>query len=148
MDTVKDIGSILGYIMTALGLYALIRTKFLGLLGGYVKQEAKVDKYDQALSKLGHRLDALESRLSSYMAAELEYKKGISEHIQHQNDACRQLLAEIIESTYRFRLGEKKLDPVERRKVTRSYEIYHNDLHGNSYITEIYNEMMSWEHVD
>lgn len=42
----------------------------------------------------------------------------------------------------------KTLDSVALKRVVNAYAIYHNELNGNSYISNIYDEMMEWEHVN
>jgi len=57
-------------------------------------------------------------------------------------------MANIIETTYYTNREKRCLDMNEFRRITEVYEIYHSDeIHGNSYISELYEEMMTWERV-
>ena len=148
MEVVKNIGSILGYIISMFTLYALIKTKFLGTLGGYVKKEAGSDKYSEAIKEIHERLDQMDNTIKDFMESDKELKEHISKRLQNQNDACRQLLASVIEDTYYENRGFKTLDSVSLKRVVNAYSIYHEELKGNSYITSIYEEMMEWDHVN
>ena len=148
MEVVKNIGGILGCVMSAITLYALIKTKFLGLLGGYVKKESGSSEHSADMRELHERLDKLENTLSEFIESDRAWKEEISNRLKVQSDACRQLLAGVIEDTYYANRGYKTLDSVALKRITKAYAIYHEELDGNSYITSIYNEMMGWDHVN
>lgn len=129
MDTVKNIGSILGYIISLLTLIALIKTKFLGLLDGRIKKESGSDD-------INTRVGNIESMLVD-----------VNDSLRRQDEACKQMMANIIETTYFANRAKRQLSTIELKRVISAYAVYH-ELHGNSYITEIYEEMLTWERVD
>ena len=148
MEVVKNIGVILGYVLTAFTLFALIKTKFLGALGGYVKKETNTDGNDEQHKELNDRLDSLDKKLNEFIVSDQKWKDEIRSKMQNQNDASRQLMAGVIEKLYYKKRDVKKLDSVEFKRLINSYNIYHDELKGNSYITALYEEMMAWERED
>lgn len=140
MDTVKNIGSILGYIISLLTLIALIKTKFLGLLDGRIKKESGSDD-------INTRVGNIESMLDQLVKNEGQFKKDVNESLRRQDEACKQMMANIIETTYFANRAKRQLSTIELKRVISAYAVYH-ELHGNSYITEIYEEMLTWERVD
>lgn len=129
MDVVKNIGSILGYIISLLTLITLIKTKFLGLLDGRIKKESGSDD-------INTRVGNIESMLVD-----------VNDSLRRQDEACKQMMANIIETTYFANRAKRQLSTIELKRVISAYAVYH-ELHGNSYITEIYEEMLTWERVD
>lgn len=140
MDTVKNIGSILGYIISLLTLITLIKTKFLGLLDGRIKKESGSDD-------INTRVGNIESMLDQLVKNEGQFKKDVNESLRRQDEACKQMMANIIETTYFANRAKRQLSTIELKRVISAYAVYH-ELHGNSYITEIYEEMLTWERVD
>lgn len=140
MDVVKDIGSILGYVLSFLTLITLIKTKFLGVLDGRIKKESGSDDTKARIEKIEITLDQIAKN-------EKEFKEEVSESLHRQDEACKQMMANIIETTYFANRPQKKLNAIELKRVINAYAVYH-ELHGNSYISEIYEEILTWERVD
>lgn len=70
----------------------------------------------------------------------------MDKHITSQNNVDKKLMANIIESLYYQNRDKRCLDMNELRRLTEVYEIYSGDeIHGNSYISEMYKEMITWE---
>lgn len=147
MEIVKNVASVIGCVVSFLGLFALIKTKFLSTLGTYVKKETNTDANDLAHKQMNERIDRIEKVLKDYITSDEDFKQTLRIHIKGQDDACRQLMAGVIEDTYRQHLTDKTLDSVEWKRIVSAYGVYHDELHGNSYISEVYNEMQSWEHA-
>lgn len=140
MDMVKSIGSILGYVISLLTLITLIKTKFLGLLDGRIKKESGSED-------INTRVENIEAMLDKLVKNEDQFKKDVNESLQRQDGACKQMMANIIETTYFANRTKRQLTTIELKRVISAYAVYH-ELHGNSYITEIYEEMLGWERVD
>lgn len=85
--------------------------------------------------------------MQNYMKEDRAFKEEMKNRMAAQHDACRQLLANIVEMTYYACKGKKMLTMNEFKRVVNAFYIYHNEFEGNSYIAELYNEMMEWEKV-
>lgn len=139
MDTVKNIGSIIGYVISLLTLVTLIKTKCLGILDGRIKKGSDTEGVNT-------RIGNIEALLDKLVKNEDQFKKEVNESLRRQDEACKQMMANIIETTYFANRTNRQLNTIELKRVISAYTIYHA-LHGNSYITEIYEEMMTWERV-
>lgn len=140
-ETIVLIGSSLGYIISAITLITMTIKHFRSKASGFIKQESKADAYEQ-------RLQSLENLLNQQIKDDKEFKDKMYEMISHQNHADRQLLANIIETTYYQNKDTKTIDSIALKRITNAYSIYHDEFNGNSYISAIYEEMIEdWEHI-
>ena len=77
-----------------------------------------------------------------------KFRSDVRNMLNKQGHASKQSLAFIIESTYTQKKNIKQLTPLELKRITSAYPVYHDELEGNSYITELYTEMIDeWEHL-
>ena len=147
MEWLTTIGSILGFILSAASVFALIKTKTLSKLGAYVRKESRAEENKKTDEETIKRIDELNSTMQNYIEEDRRFKEEIKSDMAAQHDACRQLLANIVETTYYACKGRKALTMNEFKRVVNAFSIYHNEFEGNSYIAELYNEMMEWEKV-
>ena len=143
MEWITDVGSILGIILSAVSVFALIKTKALGKIGSYIRKESKVEENKRTDEEMHKKLDALAKTFQDYMEEGRQFREETKVAMAAQNDACRQLLA----NTYYADKERKTLTMNEFKRVVNAFSIYHNEFEGNSYIAELYNEMMEWEKV-
>ena len=140
MEILKFIGSSFGYILSAIALLTMIINYMRRKLGGFVKKETKSDDYAE-------RMERLEKLLEEHIADNKAFNEQVLQMLKHQGHASKQTLAHIIENTYHMKKSVKRLDPIELKRITNAYAVYHGELDGNSYITQIYEEMIDdWEH--
>ena len=140
METLKFIGSSFGYILSAIALLTMVINFIRRQLGGFVKKETKTDD-------LITRIERLEKTVEKYTAENNASMEQLMERTKHQEHASKQVLAYIIEYTYNRKKAEKSLTPIELERITNAYPVYHTELHGNSYISQIYDEMINeWTH--
>lgn len=147
MEWITDVGSILGIILSAVSVFALIKTKALGKIGLYIRKESKVEENKKTDEEIHKKLDALAKTFKDYMEEGRQFREETKVAMVAQSDACRQLLANIIEATYYTNKERKTLTMNEFKRIVNAFSIYHNEFEGNSYIAELYNEMMEWEKV-
>lgn len=101
-------------------------------------------RVDEETSK---RIDEMNAILQSYMEEDRAFKEEIKHSIAVQHNACMQLLANIVETTYYACKNKKTLTMNEFKRIVNAFSIYHGEFDGNSYIAELYNEMMEWEKI-
>lgn len=148
METIKNIGAILGYIATAIGLLAIVRTAILSGTQKYVEETAGTEESDRIHHELDGRLIALEEKFIEFIERDTKFKDKMDSHIATQQVVDRKLMANIIENLYYQNRNAKTLDSNEFRRLTEVYAIYHSPpVNGNSYISELYRIMMEWERV-
>ena len=66
MERLTTIGSILGFILSAASVFALIKTKMLSKLGAYVRKESRAEENKKTDEETGKRIDELNSTLQNY----------------------------------------------------------------------------------
>lgn len=90
----------------------------------------------------------MEKLMEQQLEDDKSFQEKVLKMLMYQSHANKQTLANIIESTYHKNKLTKELDSIELKRIVNAYDIYHNELGGNSYITEIYTEMIDeWEHI-
>ena len=140
MEILKFIGSSFGYILSAIALITMVVNHRRRKLGEFVKKETNSDVY-------ADRMERLEKMLTEHIEDNKVFNEQVLTMLNKQGHASKQTLAHIIENTYHLKKGVKRLDAIELKRITNAYAVYHNELDGNSYITQIYDEMMeNWEH--
>lgn len=144
MEIIKNIGAVLGYIATALGLFAVVKSA----TKKYVEGAAGTEESDRVHHELDHRMTELEKNFAAFLERDEAFKTKMDSHIASQQLVDRKLMADIIEQLYYRNRDKKELDDNEFRRLTEVYEIYHDPpCNGNSYISEMYKEMMTWKRV-
>ena len=146
-EVVKTVGTILGYIATAIGLYVLIRNRILKGAKKYVERESGLENNQKTDAELLEKVEKLTARFDIFLEEDEAFKSRMREHIDSQNNTNKKLLANIIEQTYYANRDKKCLDRNEAKRITEVYEIYSGEeIHGNSYIKALYIEMINtWE---
>lgn len=148
LEQIKNIGAILGYIATAIGLFAVIRTAVMTRTKKYVEETAGTEESSRIQSAFDSRLTDLETKFIEFIERDSQFKAKMDSHIATQQNVDRKLMANIIEKLYYQNRDVKTLDSNEFRRLTEVYAIYHNPpVNGNSYISELYRIMMEWERV-
>ena len=144
MDAAKVfqlVGSSFGYFLSLCAIVTMIVNHIRKKAGGFVRKETK----SQALND---RLDRIESMIQVQSEEDDKFRNDVRSMLNKQGHASKQSLAFIIESTYTQKKNVKQLTPLELKRITSAYPVYHDELEGNSYITELYNEMINdWEHL-
>ena len=145
MEYITKIGTILGYISTAIALFVVIKTGIMSKTDRHILDVAGKTESDKVHSDLDQRLDHLENQFGEFMERDRTFKLEMGKHIESQTEVNKRVLANLIETTYYQNREKRSLDMNEFRRITEAYAIYHGDqIHGNSYITEIYNDMIGW----
>lgn len=140
IEIFKLIGSSFGYILSAVAVITMVIKFAHQKVGGFVKKESGADSYEQRLAKL-------EELMEKQVVDDKSFQEQVLKMLKYQSNASKQTLANIIESTYHTNKFNKELDAVELKRVVNAYDIYHNEFGGNSYISEIYTEMIEdWVH--
>jgi uncharacterized protein YoxC len=140
VELFKNISTVVGVIISLVTLITLIKTRCLGLLDKRIKDTSKT-------TDINTRVENIEKKLDQLIEKENTFSESITSAVHQQGEACKQMMANIIETTYFANRESKTLNTIELKRIINTYSIYH-ELHGNSYITQIYEEMLEWERVD
>lgn len=141
IEIFKLIGSSFGYILSFCAIVTMIATFVHKKVGGFIRSETKSQDLDERLGKI-------ENMLQVQNEEDDKFRSDVRNMLNKQGHASKQSLAFIIESTYTQKKNIKQLTPLELKRITSAYPVYHDELEGNSYITELYTEMIDeWEHL-
>ncbi len=146
MELITKIGTILGYISTAIALFALIKAKMMADTDRHIAKVAGKEHNEEIHHSLNDRMEALETKFAEFIERDNAFKDRLDKHVEAQTAVDRKLMANIIETTYYQNRDRKTLDMNQFKRICDVYEIYHSDeIHGNSYISELFEEMMTWK---
>ncbi len=141
LELYKLIGSSFGYILSFCAIVTMVVTFVHKKVRGFVRNEANSEDVDK-------RLDRIEDMLKAQNEEDDKFRTDVRNMLKKQGHASKQSLAFILENTYTQKKSVKQLTPLELKRITSAYSVYHDELEGNSYITELYTEMMDeWEHL-
>lgn len=146
LQVIKDFGPILGYISTGIALFVVIKTHILSKTDAHIKEVVDTDGSEKVHTELTTRVDTLSTQFTEFLERDKQFKEKMDKHIESQTNVDRKLMANIIETIYRRNKDIRRLDMNEFRCLTEVYAIYHGDqIHGNSYISELYEDMITWD---
>jgi len=131
--TIINIGGIAGSIITIITLIMLIVKPTRNTFIKCIKKTSKVNENDKIIFEMNEMLKK-----------HIEQDINKKEVMALQSEALLCVLRSEITDTYYKYITIKQLRTYERENLVKSYNIYHS-LNGNSYVTIIYDEMMTWE---
>ena len=132
METVKNIAAVIGCILSAFTLISLLTKSGRAL----IKQLFM--KNTQELQQANAQQDANIQSIEQKVDLILEKFPAIEEVSKQQ---CRNMIKNIY---YKYQ-KEKKIPLYERKSADKTYYIYHQIFHENSYVTLLYQEICKWE---
>jgi len=148
VELIKEFGAIIGCISATIALISTVSKNSKARTDRHILEVAKVKEFETAQHKNEEEYQDLKDKFDIFLKRDEEFKLSLQEQHKTQNIVNKRMLANIIENTYYQNKDDKTLDMYQFKRVTEAYEIYHSDaIHGNSYISEIYDEMMTWERI-
>ena len=132
MEIIKDIAAVVGCIVSIITLLTLTtkggRNFIIKLFKKHTKELVETNqKQNEAIEKISNSLDTVLEKLD------------VLEEVSKQD--CRNIIKNIY---YKYQ-ASKKIPLYERKTADKTYELYHEILHGNSYIVLLYKEIIKWE---
>lgn len=70
---------------------------------------------------------------------------GYIKNLKKIREGMKAMLRSEIEHAYYKHAEDKTLKEYERKNIDSLYQAYHDGLHGNSFCTDIYEEMRDWK---
>ena len=102
IELIKNIGAILGYIATAIGLLAMVRTFVLSKTKEYVEEVADTEESGRIHTELDSRITNLEEKFSTFLERDTKFKDKMDSHIRTQQLVDRKLMKHRAKLLYRF----------------------------------------------
>lgn len=149
IERVKDIGAVLGFISTAIALFALIKTRVLSTTKNYVERESGKAESEKADAELKAELVDLKEQMVAMIESNTKFQDEMREHNAVQDKVSKRLLADLIETTYNQNKDTRCLTHHELKRIIEAYALYSSPpINGNSYIQELYKEMHdTWDRI-
>lgn len=132
MEIVKDIGTIIGVILSIMTLLTLCCKPLRRKLGNAIRKTSNVAQTREAL-------DELRAMMQQLMATEEEKRQALEQFRESQLS----LLRDSITRLYFKYLPDKQVPSYERKDMTELFSSYEK-MGGNSYVRTIYEEFMEW----
>ena len=119
----QNVGSVVGIIITLITFFGIISKKPIAALRKVIKEEA-----ESANAPVKEKLEEIENSLESAKSNDLAIIRNTITHIY-----------------FKYK-DEKKIPHYEKENVLYLYERY-KELHGNSYVKNIIQQIESWEEI-
>ena len=132
MEIVKDIGTVIGLVLSAITLITLCCKPLRKKIGNVIRKVSNVQETTQALEEV--------RAMMQQMVATQEVNQELMTHFQ---ESQLSLLRDSITRLYFKYLPEKQVPAYGRKDMVNLFEAYEK-LGGNSYAKTIYEEFMDW----
>lgn len=139
MEIVKNIGAIVGMVLSCLTLITLLCKPLRKKISGWIRQVSQAEEYWDAIERNQMAIDEIRAGMQQIMATE-ESKQALLAKFQKSQLS---ILRDDITRLYFKYLEEKQVPFYARKDMVQLYETY-TDMGGNSYVKTIYDEFMEW----
>lgn len=137
-EVIKNIAAVLGIIISAASVLALISKSFRNILGKIFKKYGKSDEVSKSIAEI-------KDMLEQHVESEKEFKEKITEmndiNLEFTKTQCRNIIKTIF---YKYR-DTKVLPLYEKKTLINVEELYIGRLRGNSFAALLLDEMRDWE---
>lgn len=132
MEIVKNIAAIVGCILSVFSLIAFTSKNGRIFIQNFFKKNTAdlKEENDKQSSDIKEIKESLEKLLAKVDALE---------------EVSKQQCRNVIKNIYYKYQKDKKIPLYERKTVNKTYDIYSNIFHGNSYASLLYNEIVKWD---
>jgi hypothetical protein len=132
MEFIKDIAAIVGCIVSIITLLTLTtkhgRNFIIKLFKKHTRELVETnEKQNKAINDINDTLNIILQKLDVL------------------EEASKQECRDVIKNIYYKYYMTKKIPLYERKTADKTYELYTNQLKGNSYATLLYSEICKWE---
>lgn len=156
LDVVKDVGTIVGVLVTLFGVLTGIFKPFRQRLVAWIRKVVNADEQEQ---KHSDDFKLIQSQIAELKATIGDWTKSQSEHndkVDRKLDALSAQYEQIQHGSY-YTLGnvirEVYHDNKEHRRLSehdydlckKVYSLYHDEWHQNGPIEAMWSEMQDWE---
>jgi len=138
MEVVKNIAAVIGVVLSAASLIALLSKTFRSAISKLFKKYGKSDEVSDSIAQI-------KSMLERHIKDEAEFKDNVVQmneiNIEFTKTQCRNIIKTIF-----YKYNDTKVLPLYEKKTLMNVEdLYINKLHGNSFAALLLEEMSHWE---
>ena len=139
MEIIKNIGAIVGMVLSCLTLITLLCKPLRKKISGWIRQVSQAEEYWDAIERNQMAIDEIRAGMQQMMATE-ESKQAL--FLKFQKSQLSILRDDITRLYFKY-LEDKQVPFYARKDMVQLYETY-TDMGGNSYVKTIYDEFMEW----
>ncbi len=139
MEIVKNIGAVVGLVLSCLTLVTLLCKPLRKKIAGWIRQVSQAEEYREAIKQNQLAIDEIRAGMQQMMATE-ESKQAL--FLKFQKSQLSIFRDDITRMYFKY-LEDKQVPFYARKDMVQLYETY-TDMGGNSYVKTIYDELMSW----
>ena len=139
MEIIKNIGAIVGLVISSMTLITLFCKPLRKKISGWIRQVSQVEEYREAIARNQLAIDEIRAGMQQIMATE-ESKQALFAKFQ---ESQLSILRDDITRLYFKYLEEKQVPFYARKDMVQLFETY-TSMGGNSYVKPIYDEFMEW----
>ena len=139
MEIVKNIGAVVGLVLSCLTLVTLLCKPLRKKIAGWIRQVSQAEEYREAIKQNQLAIDEIRACMQQMMATE-ESKQAL--FLKFQKSQLSILRDDITRMYFKY-LEDKQVPFYARKDMVQLYETY-TDMGGNSYVKTIYDEFMEW----
>ena len=132
MEVVKNIGTVIGLVLSAITLITLCCKPLRRKIGNVIRKVSNMEETSEALEEVRAMLQQ--------MVATQEVNQELMTHFQ---ESQLSLLRDSITRLYFKYLPEREVPAYGRKDMVNLFEAY-SRLGGNSYVKTVYEEFMEW----
>ena len=138
MEVVKNIAAVIGVVLSAASLIALLSKTFRSAISKLFKKYGKSDEVSDSIAQI-------KSMLERHIQDEAEFKEGVTQmneiNIEFTKTQCRNIIKTIF-----YKYNDTQVLPLYEKKTLMNVEdLYINKLHGNSFAALLLEEMSHWK---
>ena len=139
MEIIKDIAAIIGCLLSLISLITICTKKGRAIIRNFVlKNTEDIQKENQ---RQADDIEAIKEMIEELSVRFDEFGERFDSVEENARQQCRNTIKHIY---YRYQ-SFQKIPLYERKTADKTYDIYCNQLHGNSYIKLLYEEICKWE---
>ena len=143
MQIVKDVASVIGLIISCITLLTLFSTNGKKFLASIFQKYNK--EQDNDIQQLKSLLEKVDAKLDKHIEDDLQIKTSLGDTVHVLIEFTRQQCRDIVKDMFYKYYDTKVLPLYEHKTLIYIEDIYINRLNGNSYASELINEMKTWQ---
>lgn len=138
MEVVKNIAAVLGVILSAASVLALVSKTVRSAIAKLFHRYGKTDEITESITEI-------KTLLERHIAEEKDFKETITEMNDITMEFTRTQCRNIIKNIF-YKYNDTKVLPLYEKKTLKYIEeLYIDKLNGNSFASLLLEEMSEWE---
>ena len=134
MDIIKNISVVIGAILQIITISTIFIKPIRKILATWIVKVSKSNELSEKLGQIDDDIFLIQNQIAS-----------LNERVEVEKKAMQAALRDRILNIYYKYLPLKEMPAYARQNLTLLKEIYIDNMHGNSFVQEVCDEMSRWE---